>query len=304
MEKVLTRLVGAMFVIFGALTLVFLIVHWLPGDPALIMAGDDAPHETIERLRRELGVDQPLWSQYVAYLKGLATGDLGTSFATGEPVLDRLLDQLPATLALTAAAALVAVALGVLSGVVSAVHCGDWIDETIQTATLFLTSMPMFWLAILLILLFSVQLQWLPAIGNDTAWHLVLPVATIGLHFSGRLSRIVRNNVLEAIQEPFVTTLRGKGLQERAVIYQHVLRSAIVPAIAMLSGLVGELLGGMVIIETVFARQGLGRIIQESVSAKDIPMVQGAVLFAAVVYVVINLLVDLSYRWLDRRIEV
>jgi ABC-type dipeptide/oligopeptide/nickel transport system permease component len=302
-ERVLSRLGSSIFVIFGAVTLVFLVLHCLPGDAALIIAGDDAPIETIDRLRTELGTDKPLLTQYGRYLVGLGTGDLGTSYATGEPVLTRLLAQFPATLALTATATLVAVILGVVLGVISAARVGDWVDQAIQSSILFITSMPVFWVGILLIMVFSVQLQWLPAVGNGSLAHLALPVACLAIGEAARLARMVRNSVLEAIDEPFVTTLRGKGLLEGSVMYRHVLRSALIPVITVLGMHTAEMLGGTVIIETLFARQGLGRLIQEAVNTKDMPMVQGAVLFAAAFYVLINLIVDLSYQWVDRRIE-
>jgi peptide/nickel transport system permease protein len=290
-------------VIFGAVTLVFMILYWLPGDPATLLVGEDAPAETIAQVRAQLGTDRPLLEQYVSYVGHLAKGDLGTSYATGEQVVSRLAAQVPATLGLTLFATLVAVLIGIGLGVVAAVHRGSWIDHAIQTSTLTFTSMPSFWLGILLILVFSVHFQWLPSIGNGTWSQLMLPAACMGLVTSGKLTRMVRNNVIDVLDEPFVTTLRGKGLLEHAVLYQHVLRSALIPTITLLGVLVGELLSGTVVVETLFARQGVGRIIAESVSIKDIPMIQGAVLFAAAFYVLINLLVDLSYGWIDRRVR-
>lgn len=303
MEYLARRLTASAFVIFGAVTLVFIILYWLPGDPAALIAGEDAPAEHIEQVRAQLGTDRPLIEQYAGYISHLARGDLGNSYATGEPVANRLAAQIPATLGLTLFATLIAVVVGIGLGVVAAVHRGGWIDHAIQTSTLTFTSMPSFWLGILLILIFSVHLQWLPSIGNGTWSQLVLPAVCMGLVTSGKLIRMVRNNVLDILDEPFVTTLRGKGLLEHAVLYQHVLRSALIPTITLLGVLVGELLSGTVVVETLFARQGVGRIIAESVSIKDIPMIQGAVLFAAGFYVFINLLVDLSYGWVDRRVR-
>lgn len=303
MEYLARRLAASAFVIFGAVTLVFIILYWLPGDPAALIAGEDAPAEHIEQVRAQLGTDRPLIEQYAGYISHLARGDLGNSYATGEPVANRLAAQIPATLGLTLFATLIAVVVGIGLGVVAAVHRGGWIDHAIQTSTLTFTSMPSFWLGILLILIFSVHLQWLPSIGNGTWSQLVLPAVCMGLVTSGKLIRMVRNNVLDILDEPFVTTLRGKGLLEHAVLYQHVLRSALIPTITLLGVLVGELLSGTVVVETLFARQGVGRIIAESVSIKDIPMIQGAVLFAAGFYVFINLLVDLSYGWVDRRVR-
>lgn len=300
---VLRRLAGSVGVVFGAMTLVFLVLYWLPGDPAELMAGEDATAETIAAVRAQLGSDRPLAEQYVSYLANAAQGDLGTSYATGEPVASRILAQLPATLALTTLATLIALAAGVTLGVVSAVHRGRWLDHVLQSSMLVFSSTPGFWLGIVLILIFSVWLGWLPAIGNGSFAQLVLPSACLGLASAGRLARMVRNSVLDVLDEPFVATLRGKGLGERAVLYRHVLRNALIPVVTLLGVIVGELLSGTVVIETLFARQGLGRIIAEAVGVKDIPMVQGAVLVAALFYVVINLIVDFSYARIDRRVQ-
>ena len=300
---VLRKFAGAAFVVFGAITMVFLILYWLPGDPAVLIAGDGATAETIARIRDHLGTDRPLWQQYAIYIDGLAHGDLGTSFSTNTPVLAQLLAQLPPTLALTAFACAVAIVAGVLLGVISAVGHGRAIDHAIQATTLFFTSMPSFWLGILFILLFSVTLRWLPAIGNGSAAQLVLPVACLGLITSGKLARMVRNSVLEVLDEPFVTTLRGKGLLERQVLFRHVLRNALIPVVTLLGILVGELLSGAVVTETLFARQGVGRLLVQAVGVKDIPVVQGVILVASLFYVLVNMLVDISYGWIDRRVR-
>jgi peptide/nickel transport system permease protein len=290
-------------VIYGAVTIVFLILYWLPGDPAVLVAGDGATAETIANVRRQLGTDQPLWQQYTAYIHGLLQGNLGVSFSTREPVSGRLWAQVPPTLALTLLACGVAVIVGIALGVTAAVHKERWLDHLIQTLTVFVTSMPSFWLGILLIMVFSVGLRWLPAIGNGSAKQLVLPVACLGLIASGRLARMVRNSVLDVLHEPFVTTLRAKGLRERRVLFRHVLRNALIPVITLLGILVGELMSGAVVTETLFARQGVGRILVEAIGVKDIPVIQGVILFAAVFYVFINTLVDVSYVWIDRRVE-
>jgi ABC-type dipeptide/oligopeptide/nickel transport system permease component len=297
------RLAGAVFVVYGAVTVVFLVLYWLPGDPAVLVAGDGATAETIANVRMQLGTDRPFWQQYGTYISGLLHGNLGVSYSTHEPVLGRLLAQVPPTLALTLFACGVAIAIGILLGVVAAVYQERWVDHLVQTLTLFVTAMPSFWLGILLIMIFSVGLRWLPAIGNGTARQLVLPVACLGLIASGRLARMVRNSVLDVLHEPFVTVLRAKGLRERHVLFRHVLRNALIPVITLLGMLVGELMSGAVVTETLFARQGVGRILVEAIGVKDIPMVQGVILFAAIFYVFVNTLVDLSYVWIDRRVE-
>lgn len=297
------RIGGALFVIAGTVTLVFLILHWLPGDPAALVAGDTATAETIANIRAQLGTDRPLWSQYVAYIAGLLHGDLGTSFATREPVLGRLWAQVPTTMVLTLFSSAVALAAGVALGVVAAVHRDKWQDRTIQFVMLFLTSLPSFFLGILLILVFSVTLRWLPAIGNGSWRQLVLPVVCLGLITSGRLMRMVRSGVLDVLEEPFVMTLRGKGLRERQVLFTHVLRNALIPVVTVLGVLVGELLSGTVVVETLFARQGIGRMLVDALNVKDIPVVQGAVLLASMFFVLINMMVDMSYGWIDRRVR-
>lgn len=298
------RLAGSVLVVFGTVTLVFLILHWLPGDPAVLIAGDGATEETITRIRAHLGTDRPLWAQYADYLGGLASGDLGTSFATREPVALRLFDQFPATFALTAMASLLAIILGVTLGVTAAVNRNRLLDQAIQWVMLFLTAMPSFWLGILLILAFSVTLQWLPAIGNGSFAQLILPMSCLGLIAGGRLMRMVRGSVLDVLDEPFVTTLRAKGLKERQVLFGHVLRNALIPVVTLFGIIVGELLSGAVVVETLFARQGVGRMVVDAVNVKDIPVLQGAVLLVSVLFVAINLLVDLSYSLIDRRLRV
>ena len=303
MRFVLKRVGGAAFVIAGTITLVFLVLHWLPGDPAALIAGDSATAETVANIRAQLGTDRPLWNQYFIYIAGLAHGDLGTSFATREPVLGRLWAQVPATMMLTLFASGVALVAGLLLGVVSAVNRGKLLDRAIQTVMLFLTSMPSFWLGILLILVFSVTLRWLPAIGNGSWRQLVLPVSCLGMITSGRLMRMVRSSVIDVLDEPFVTTLRGKGLRECQVLFTHVLRNALIPVVTLLGILVGELLSGTVVVETLFARQGIGRMLVDALSVKDIPVVQGTVLLASIFFVLINMLVDLSYGLIDRRVR-
>jgi peptide/nickel transport system permease protein len=300
---VLRRVASGILVIFGTVTLVFLVLHWLPGDPAALVAGEEATAQTIDNIRVQLGTDRPLWRQYSDYLGGLAHGDLGVSFATRTPVLGTLVAQVPPTLSLALLACLVALAAGLLLGTISAVNRGRWIDRGIQWVMMAFTAMPSFWLGILLILLFSVTLRWLPAIGNGSWQQMVLPVACLGLISSGRLMRMVRSSVLDVLDEPFVTTLRGKGLREWQVLFVHVVRNALIPVVTLLGIVVGELLSGAVVVETLFARQGIGRMLVAAVGVKDIPVIQGTVLVASVFFVLINMLVDLSYGWIDRRVR-
>jgi len=303
MTYALKRLFSSLLAIGGAVTLVFFILYWLPGDPAELVAGQEASPATVEQVRLQLGTNGPIGRQFLGYLEGLARGDLGRSFSTKEPVLDRLLAQFSATLGLTVGATLVMVLVGLTLGVTSAVYHRRWVDHLIAGLTLGLTSMPPFWLGILLILSFSVVLHWLPSIGNGTLAQLVLPATSLGLVASGSLARMIRGAILDVRREPFVLTLRAKGLTGRAILLGHVLRNALIPAVTLVGILFGELLAGVAVAETLFARQGLGRLVVEAIGQKDIPMIQGAILFASIFYVIINLLVDLSYARIDPRLR-
>jgi peptide/nickel transport system permease protein len=303
MSYILQRLGHAVFVIFGAITLVFLVLYWLPGDPAMLVAGDGSSPQTIADIRAQLGTDKPLWNQYVMYLWHLAHGDLGTSFSTNEPVLSKILAQAPPSLELTLATSLFAILVGVALGILSAVRQGRITDRLIQTATLAVTAMPVFWVGMLLILLFSVKLRLLPALGNGSLKQLILPTLALGFNAAGQLQRMVRSSVIEVLHEPFLNTLRGAGLRERAILWRHVLRNALIPIVTFLGTIMGALLAGVVVIESLFARQGLGRLVVDALASKDIPVLQGVVLFAALFYVLFNLLIDLSYGWIDRRTQ-
>jgi ABC-type dipeptide/oligopeptide/nickel transport system permease component len=301
LRRIVERFLVSLGVIFGAVTLIFLVLNWLPGDAATLIAGEDASPDTVHHLRVKLGTDRPLSDQYRSYLTGVIHGDLGTSYVTREPVVRRLAAQLPSTLMLTFSACSVAIVLGVLLGVLSVLYRGRWLDQGIQALSLFVHSMPSFWLGMLMILLFSVRLGWLPVIGNGGLLPLVLPVATLGIWLSVPLQRMVRDGMLDGLHEPYVTTLRAKGLGERRIFYVHVLRNAVTSTITLLGVLVGESLSNAVIIETLFARQGIGRTTVEAIGQKDVPVVQGAILISSVAYVLVNLLVDLSYTLIDPR---
>jgi peptide/nickel transport system permease protein len=303
-QAILARVLASCAVVFGAVTLIFLILHWLPGDVAELIASDGASEQIVAQVRAQLGTDRPLIEQYREYLTGLARGDLGTSFVTKEPVLERLRAQFPATLALASLSALVALLLGVLLGVLSARMRGGWLDQALQVMTLGLGSVPPFWLGMLAILIFSVGLGWLPVIGEGGPLAMLMPVGCLGSLVGMQLSRLVRDGMLETLHEPFVTTLRAKGLAERRIFYLHVLRNTLIVVLTFLSVLFGELVSGTVVMETLFARQGIGRLAVEAIGQKDVPVVQGAILLASCMYVTINLLVDLCYAVIDPRVAV
>lgn len=301
---VIKRLCASLLVVFGSLVLVFSILYVLPGDPTdTIMDPSIATPEAIANLRQQLGVDQPFHVQFFRYLTNMVQGDFGQSLINSDPVLPKILEHFPATLALTAASSLVSVVIGVVLGVLSAVHRNRAIDLIARMVGLFGISMPTFWSGILLILIFSITLGWFPAMGSDGWNTLVLPALALGTVGAGFIVRMVRNSMLEVISEQFIVTLRSKGLGEKAIMYRHALRNAMIPAVTMIGMLIGEMLAGTVVIETVFSRQGIGRIIADGIMAKDLPVVQGVILFSAVIYVVVNLLVDISYAFIDPRVR-
>ncbi|GGG68103.1 ABC transporter permease [Paenibacillus radicis (ex Gao et al. 2016)] len=304
LKVIVNRLLISIVVLLGTLTLVFSLLHLLPGDPVNIkVAGNPVSAEVIANLRHEFGLDQPLYKQYFQYIGKVLHGDFGKSLIDNEDVMVKLMAQFPATISLTLLSMVIAIVLGVLLGVLSAVYRYRSLDHLIRLISLFGISMPTFWVAILLVLIFSVHWQWLPASGVGGFQYVILPAASMGIVGAGLIARMVRGSMLEAIHEPFVRTLRAKGLPERTVIYQHVLRNALIPAVTMIGMLLGELLAGAVVIESVFARQGIGRVILDAIMAKDLPVVQGAILLTASLYIIVNLLVDLSYTIIDPRVR-
>jgi ABC-type dipeptide/oligopeptide/nickel transport system permease component len=298
-----SRLLGAIPVLFGVSVAVFLMIHLLPGDPATIMLqGAPASAEDIQNLRHQLGLDQPLYVQYFKYMGRVLRGDFGISIHTRRPVLTEIVTVFPSTLQLALAAMIVAIILGVFLGILAALKQNTWIDTLSMGIALFGVSMPNFWIGLLLILIFSVRVHWFPAVGVGGIDHLVLPAIALGANFSAITARLVRSNMLEVLRQDYVLTARAKGLAERRVIMIHTLRNALIPVITIIGLQFGTLLGGAVVVETVFARQGLGQLAVTAILGKDFPLIQGIVLVSAVVYVFVNIIVDLSYTFLDPRI--
>ncbi|MDO9065735.1 MAG: ABC transporter permease, partial [Chloroflexota bacterium] len=250
------------------------------------------------------GLDQPLPVQYGRFLGGLLKGVLGSSLFTTRPVSEIVAQNLSATMELAGAAMLLAILLGTSLGIVAAVHQGSWIDHLTMTLAVLTLAMPGFWLALLLIYLFSLHLGWLPSGGQGTWHHLVLPAAVLGANSAAAIARLVRSSLLEVLQQEYIVTARSKGLSERLVLLRHAMKNALVPVITVVGLQFGFLLGGTVVMETVFARQGLGRVAVDAILYKDLPVVQGIVLLVAAIYLVVNLLVDISYAFLDPRIRV
>jgi peptide/nickel transport system permease protein len=291
-------------VIAGVSVVVFSIIHLLPGDPVLaILSGANATAEQERELRAQLRLEDPLVVQYARFVGRAVRGDFGRSIFTGRPVIEEIAEQLPSTLELAATALAVAVLLGVTLGVLAAVWHDTWVDRAAMLVALGGVSMPSFWLGLLLILLFSLQLGWLPATGQGGLGRLILPAATIGLNYSAVIARLVRSSLLEVLGNQYITTARAKGLGEWAITLRHALGNALIPVTTIIGVQLGNLLAGTIIVETVFARRGMGRLAVTAVLDKDYPLIQGVVLVSALGYVLTNLLVDLSYSALDPRIR-
>ena len=299
----LRRLLLTIPVMFGVSTLVFLFIHLIPGDPVQVMLGESANAADVEALRHQLGLNKPLIEQYAHFLNGLLTADLGTSIFTGQPIFTTIMSRLPATVELTLASLSIALLIAIPLGVISARKQYSWLDNGATFIALLGISMPHFWLGPLLILFFSVQLNWLPVSGHGTIWHLILPAITLGSALAAKLTRMTRSSVLEALHEDYITTSRAKGLRESVVLFKHALRNALIPVITVIGIQFGALLSGALITETIFAWPGIGRMAIEAIQKRDYPLVQGCVLVFAFGYVFANLLTDLAYAAADPRIR-
>lgn len=300
---ILRRLLLTVPVILGVSTLVFLFIHLIPGDPIQVMLGESAKPADVETLRRGLGLDRPLSEQYLSFLKGLATGNLGTSIHTGQPIVSTIVKRLPATLELTLSSMGVALLIAIPLGVISASKQYSVLDNGSMFFALLGISMPNFWLGPLLIILFSVNLGWLPVSGRGGLLHLILPAITLGTALAAKLTRMTRSSVLEILHEDYITTARSKGLCEGFVIFKHALRNALIPVITVIGIQFGALLSGALITETIFAWPGIGRLTITAIQKRDYPLVQGCVLLIAFGYVFANLITDLAYAWADPRIR-
>jgi ABC-type dipeptide/oligopeptide/nickel transport system permease component len=301
----LKRLVSAILVIFGVTLLVFTMVRLVPGDPVDIMFANQ-PRPTPEQraaLRHQLGLDLPIHRQYLHFLGRALRGDLGRSFRTKQPVTSEIVARLPNTVKLTMASLSIAVLFGVCAGMLAAMFKGSWIDAATMVIAILGVSLPAFWLGLMLILLFAVQLGWFPVSGAATWRHLVLPAVTLGVLTSGILARMTRSSLLEELSRDYVRTARAKGLRESAVIARHALRNALIPVVTIVGLQLGQLLSGAFIIEAVFAYPGVGLLAVNALQARDFPLIQGIVLLVAVIYVVVNLAVDLLYCLLDPRVS-
>jgi len=299
----LRRLFLMVPVVLGVTVVVFCIIHLAPGDPVLLLVGERAPPEVYERVRHAWGLDRPLPVQYLAFLGNILRGDLGMSIQMRRPVLDLLVRAVPVTIELGLSAIALSVLVGVVVGVISAVRSGRAADQVAMVGALLGVSIPEFWMGQLLMLLFAVRLQWLPASGYGGPSYLILPMLALGLAGSALIARTTRSAMLDVIRQDFVRTARAKGLAERVVIYKHALRNALLPVVTLLGLELGYMLAGSVVLEEVFSRPGMGRLMVKAILARDYPVVQGCLLVLAISVAVANLVADLCYVMLDPRIR-
>jgi len=300
-------------VLLGVSLIVFLVLHLAPGDPAEVMLGANANKEDLARLRTQLGLDQPLHVQYVTWISHVARGDLGRSLWMKRPVLGEVLERFKATMLLTGSALLLSTIGGIALGIASATRANSLLDRLSGVASLFGASMPVFWLGIVLMVIFSLWLGWLPASGmyapygggglRDLLSHLILPAVTLAAASVTIIARLTRATMLETLGQDYVRTARAKGLGERKVVWRHALKNALIPIVTVVGVQAGYLLGGAALTETVFAWPGVGTLVVQGILARDMPLVQGGVLVIALSFVLVNLLVDTLYAWLDPRIK-
>ena len=297
------RLLMLIPILLGVTFLTFAIAQVTPGDPVVLMLGQYATPERVEALREQLGYNDPFLVQYIHYVSNALRGDLGQSVRGQTPVLDEILARFPSTLQLTVAAMLFAIVVGMGAGVIAATARRRGVDSATMITALMGLSIPNFWLAIILILIFGVNLRWVSVTGGEGWKDLILPAFCLGLAPAAVLARLTRSSILEVIREDYVRTARAKGLGQRSVVVIHVMRNALIPVVTVLGLQFAGMMGGAVFIENVFARPGIGRFAVNAIAARDYPQVQGVVLFTAIIYVLLNLLVDLAYGWLDPRIR-
>jgi ABC-type dipeptide/oligopeptide/nickel transport system permease component len=302
-QFILRRLLLTIPVLAGVATLVFLLIHLVPGDPVQAMLGESASPDAVAQLRHTLGLDQPLSAQYVNFLRGLLVGNLGVSLRTAEPVTTAVFTRLPATVELAFAAMGVAILIAIPLGIIAAARSGTAVDVGATTLALVGISMPNFWLGPLLAIVFSVTLGWLPVSGRGTAAHLVLPAVTLGAPLAAILARMTRASLIEELRELYVLAARARGASRWRSILRHAFRNSLIPVVTVIGLQFGSVLTGAVITETIFAWPGVGRLLVQSISARDYPAVQGCILLIAVSYVAMNLLTDVTYGLLDPRIR-
>jgi len=299
----LRRLLLAIPTLFGVLVVVFALLYIAPGDPVMEMVGERADSATIAQLRKQLHLDEPRPEQFVAYASGVLRGDLGTSFITGRPIARDIAERFPKTLELACAAMLLAIVLGISVGIVTAAHPGGWLDRLTLAFTYLGISFPVYWVGLILILLFAMVLRWLPPSGTGGLAFLILPAFALGTRSIAFLARMTRSAMLEVLGSDYIRTARAKGLPRAAVLARHALRNALIPVVTVIGLDFGSYLTGSILTETVFSWPGLGRYVVNAISKRDLPAIQGSILFLSVVFVVVNIIADASYAVADPRVE-
>lgn len=304
LKYIFKRILMMIPVLLGVLFLVFTMNEISPGDTAAMIAGDAASVEVVEQIREDLGLNKPLPVRFFNYTKNLVLhGDLGTSYKTKRPVLDEVMDRLPTTILLSLTSAAFAVFLSIPIGIISAIKQNTWIDNLLMVLALIGVAMPAFWQGLMTIILFSVKLGWFPSYGFTTPAHWFMPVLTIGTGAMASLVRITRSSMLEVIRQDYIRTARAKGQTERKVIISHALRNSMIPIITAIAIQLGSMLGGAIVTETVFAIPGIGMLMIQSIKARDYPTIQGAVVVIAVMFSLLNLVVDIIYTFVDPRLK-
>jgi peptide/nickel transport system permease protein len=302
-QYIARRLLLTIPVVIGVSIVVFAIIRMIPGDPARAIAGVNATPEFIQQVRIQYALDQPLYVQYGRFMADLLRGDLGRSIFSGRAVTTEIGERFPRTLLLASVSLVIATVIGVSAGIVSATRRNSVFDNASMVIALAGVAAPVFWMALMLQLLFAVHLRWLPATGIGTIRHIILPSVTLGTASAALMARITRSSMLDVLRQDFITTARSKGLGERVVVYKHALKNALIPVVTVLGLQFGILLGGAVLTETVFAWPGVGRLLVDAILRRDYPIVQGTVMLLAFLFVIINLVVDVVYAYLDPRVH-
>jgi peptide/nickel transport system permease protein len=299
---ILKRLFHSIFVLVGISLVVFIILH-LTGDPAALLMPMDATPEQVAQFRQEMGFNDPVLVQYWRFFKGTLRGDFGQSFRHSQPALDLVMERMPATIQLTLAAMIIALLVAIPVGIISAIRRNSILDHIGMTGALLGQSTPVFWLGVMLILIFSVTLQWFPSSGRGEIQNLVLPAITLGMFTMARTARMMRSSMLEVLGQEYMKTAKAKGLSPLAVVLKHALKNAAIPVVTIVGMELGTLLGGAVITEQIFAWPGVGRLAVQAIYNRDYPVVQAAVFLLAAIFVLVNLIVDLLYTYLDPRVK-
>jgi len=300
---IIRRLLMMIPVLIGVTFVVFFMIHLIPGDPALVIAGEGAPPQQIELIRQQLGLNHPLYVQYLTYLGHVLQGNLGTSIWTNRPVIDEILTRLPTTMELAIASTFITIFVGLLAGMISATKQNSFVDIILMIVALLGISAPSFWIGMMLIFAFALKIHIFPVAGWGSFANIVLPAITLGAAGAAIVARMTRASMLEVIRQDYIRTAKAKGVKSQIIVYKHALKNAMIPVITVIGLQFGELLGGAVLVESIFAINGIGRLVVDAINQRDFPLVQGTVLTISVIFVVVNGVVDILYFYFNKRME-